>query len=93
MRILIEQTLSASTLNHEIDLLNLGITDLVNNKLSRLLIPEETLMSSMNDIQQILLARYTGFHLVYTDILDVYKYAKFLYANVRKKWHKSVCIY
>ena len=81
MSILNEQTHSASKLNHEIDLLNLGITHLANKKLSPLSIPEETLMSSMNDIQQILRAKYTGFHLVYTDILDVCKYAKFLYAR------------
>ena len=81
MSILINQTHSASKLNHEIDMLNLGITDLVNNKLSPLLIPEETLLSSMTDIQNILQTKYNGFHLVYTDILDVYKYVKFLYAR------------
>ena len=44
----------------------------------------------MNDINQILRAKYPGFHLVYTDILDVYKYVKLLYARNGTNLYVSV---
>ena len=61
--LLSKQVQTSSHINHELDELKIGVADLVNGKLSPLLLPQEALNSTINDIQQILNSKYPGFHL------------------------------
>ncbi|KAL4225411.1 hypothetical protein ACF0H5_016101 [Mactra antiquata] len=56
-----------------------GINDLVEGKLSPKLIPANTMSKTVKDIQQILNDKFQGFHLVYTDISEIYKNVQSLY--------------
>ena len=53
--ILSTQIKSATHINHELDELKTGIIDLVNGKLSPLILPKTVLDSTLTDIQNILI--------------------------------------
>ena len=67
-----KQVQTSSHINHELDELKIGVADLVNGKLSPLLLPQEALNSTINDIQQILNSKYPGFHLNQASPYDIY---------------------
>ncbi|KAL4240352.1 hypothetical protein ACF0H5_001142 [Mactra antiquata] len=81
MDILIDQIKSTSTLNHQLEEFKLGILDLVHGRLSPLLIPEDILQGTLNDIQLLLHSKYTGAHLVVRTIADLYSSCQFLYTR------------
>lgn len=58
-----QQIQTSYHINHELDQLKLGVIDLVNRKLSPLLLPHPVLESTFKDIQQILTTKFPGFHL------------------------------
>ena len=90
LSILIDQIKTSSTLNHELDEFKLGIIDLVNGKLSPLLIPHDVLTSTINDIQTMIQTKFTGFHLSITDVNDVYRNCDFLFARNNTKLYVTL---
>ncbi|MEW8547942.1 MAG: hypothetical protein AB2693_30925, partial [Candidatus Thiodiazotropha sp.] len=81
INLLSQQIKTSSDMNHELDELKIGVTDLVNGKLSPLLLPQSILESTLNDIQNILITRYPGFYLTQPSTANVYSNAKFMYAR------------
>lgn len=81
MSILIDQIQTTSNLNYELEEFKLGVTDLVNGKLSPLLISEDVVLSTLEDIQAILLSKFPGFYLGMDSVHEVYSKCKFLYAR------------
>ena len=81
MSILIKQLRVSGHLNHELDQLSISISNLVNGKLSPILIPSHILKSTLNDIQSILNSKFYGFHIAVKDISDLYHASNYLYAR------------
>lgn len=90
MSILIEQIKSASNLNHELEEFKLGVFDLVNEKLSPLLIPESVVYGTLMDIQNILVTQFNGFRLAVDNVRSVYSTSSFLYARNGTKLYVTV---
>ena len=81
MSLLIEQIKSSENLNHELDELKFGVNNLVNNKLSPLIIPSEVMESTLQDIQNMLESKFHGFHLALKSVNEVYSSCKYLLAR------------
>lgn len=81
MGILIDQIKTNSKLNHELDEFKLGVINLVNEKLSPLLIPQDVMDSTLRDIQQLLQTKYSGFHLSLKTVNEVYSDCNYLFAR------------
>lgn len=81
MDILTDQIKTTSKLNFQLEELKTGIFELVSGKLSPFLVPKQTLLSTLQDIQALLQSRYAGFHLAVNNLGDVYSNCKFLYAR------------
>ena len=79
--LLVKQIEHSNQFNYELEELKLGLIDLVNGKLSPLLISPSTLLATLKDIQKILDKAYPGFHPIYTDVQDVYLASNFLYTR------------
>ena len=79
--LLSQQIQSSSHINHELDELKIGITDLVNGKLSPLLLPQPILSSTINNIQNILNNKYPGFYLNQASPASIYSDSNFLYSR------------
>lgn len=86
---LIDQIKTTTSLTHEIEEFKLGVTYLVNGKLSPLLIPYETMQSTINDISTLVHAKFSGFHLSVTDAKFSYN-TKFVYARNKTKLYVTV---
>lgn len=81
MSLLIDQIQTTSNLQNELSEFKLGVNDLVNKKLSPLLLPEHVISSTLQDIQKLLVTKYPGFHLAVSHVQDVYANCQFLYAR------------
>ena len=81
MSTLINRLRTGSKLNHQLDELKLGASDLANGKLSTLLIPKHVITSTMHDIQQILQTKFHGLHLNIKSINYVYSDFPFVIAR------------
>jgi hypothetical protein len=57
------------------------VFDLVEGKLSPHLSHTNTMSKALHDIQTIIHNKFNGFHLVYTDINDIYENVKTVYAR------------
>lgn len=79
--LLITQLEHSNHLNHELEEFKLGIIDLVEGKLSPLLIQPEHLKAAIHDIQKLLSRNYPGFGLACQDIQNVYSSGNFLFAR------------
>lgn len=79
--LLSKQIQVSSHINHELDELKLGITNLVNGKLSPLLLPKSVLESTFVDIQNILNSKFPGFYLTQPSPETVYASSNFLYVR------------
>lgn len=62
----------------------------VNGKLSPLLLPQEALNSTINDIQQILNSKYPGFHLNQASPADIYSDSNYLYSRNGTKLYITI---
>lgn len=89
--ILSSQIQSDSHINHELDEFKKGISDLVNGKLSPLILQQAALESTLNDIQHILNTQYPGFYLSETTA-DIYAVSNFLYAKNGTKIYLTIKI-
>ena len=87
--ILSTQIKSATHINHELDELKTGIIDLVNGKLSPLILPKTVLDSTLTDIQNILTTKYSGFYLTQTST-EIYASSNFLFARNGTKLYLTV---
>lgn len=67
-----------------------GVLDLVKGKLSIHLIPIKTLSKTVNDIQQILNNKFSGFNLVFTDINEIYQNVQTIYARKGSKLYVAL---
>lgn len=85
------QIQSASHINHELDEFKKGISDLVNGKLSPLILQQTVLEATLNDIQHILNTKYPGFYLSQTTS-DIYAASNFLYARNNTKIYLTLKI-
>ena len=82
MNSLLSQQIQTSThINHELDELKLGVTNLVNGRLSPLILPQSVLESTFIDIQNILNTKFPGFYLTRVSSASVYSSSNFLYAR------------
>ena len=81
MGVLIEQIKTSNTLNHALDEFKLGITSLVNGKLSPLLIPQHFIESTLKDIAVLLQTNFNGFHLTLSAVPNVYSDCKYLFSR------------
>ena len=81
LTLLTSQILKSGHLNTQLEELKLGVLDLVNGKLSPLLIPYEALQEALDAIQKILNQRFNGFHLTHKTLSKIYSSNKFLYAR------------
>ena len=81
MGVLIDQIKTTNTLNHALDEFKLGITFLVNGKLSPLLNPQHVMESTLKDIAFLLQTKFNGFHLTLSTIANVYSDCKYLFAR------------
>lgn len=79
--ILIDQIKTTTNLNYQLEEFKLGVLDLVNQRLSPLLIPEAVLQSALADIHRIIDSQFNGFHLTINSVRDVYSSKSFLYAR------------
>ena len=90
LSLLSQQVQSSSHINHELDELKIGVTDLVNGKLSPLLLPQSVLNSTIVDIQTILHRKYTGFHLNQASPASIYADSNFLYSRNGKNLYITI---
>ena len=67
-----------------------GIFDLVKGKISPHLIPPKTMLQCIQDIQNILHDKFSGFHLIHTDPKEIYKNVQSIYARKGSKLFISV---
>ena len=81
INLLSQQIKTSSIMNHELDELKIGVTDLVNGKLSPLILPQSVLKSTLRDIQNILITRYPGFYLTQPSPAHIYSNVNFMYAR------------
>ncbi|XP_053372746.1 uncharacterized protein LOC128546347 [Mercenaria mercenaria] len=81
MDILIDEIKTTSKLNIQLEEFKIGISNLVDGKLSPFLISEDLLRNTLKDIQTLLETKYTGFHLAFRNIADVYSNCKLLFAR------------
>ena len=72
INLLTQQIKTSIIMNHELDELKIGLTDLVNGKLSPLILPQLVLESTLKDIQNILIIRYPGFYLTQPSPAHIY---------------------
>ena len=79
--LLLRQLRVSNTINHELDELKIAIVNLANGKLSPLLLPLDTLQNTLNDIQNILATKYTGFFVSINSAAQMYHDAKFIYTR------------
>ena len=79
--ILTKQIQNSNHLNHQLDEIKLGIIDLVKGKLSPMILPPELLQTTINDIQKLLNSKYPEFYVAHTQVDQIYKSDKFLYAR------------
>ncbi|KAL4231903.1 hypothetical protein ACF0H5_009479 [Mactra antiquata] len=70
MGIYVEQLEAASTFAEQLLEFKMGVMDLVNGKLSPLLVPTSIMSSTLADIQNIMLTKYNGFQLSVSSIND-----------------------
>jgi len=90
--LLIQQLTVSNTINKELEDLKLGVLDLVNGKLSPLLIPIDVLQSTLNDVHTILSQNYSGFHISLDSATDLYQNAHFLYTRKQSVLYLTVKI-
>lgn len=79
--VLVHQLQNANALNHQLDELKLGILDLANGRLSPLIIPLDTLQSTLNNVQSILSKKYPGFYVATIAAAEMYQNSNFLYTR------------
>ena len=79
--ILTKQIQNSNHLNHQLDEIKLGIIDLVKGKLSPLILPPELIQTTINDIQKLLNSKYPEFYVAHTQVDQIYKSDKSLYAR------------
>ena len=91
LSILALQIKTASHINHELDEFKIGITNLVNGKLSPLLLPQSSLESTLTEIQKILDLKYPGFHVSQTPA-NIYTSSNFLYVRNGTKLYLTIKI-
>lgn len=92
MGILIDQIKTCNSLNHAVEEFKLGIFDLLNGKLTPLLLPTSVLESTLTDIKSLLVSKYHGFHLNLKSVQDVYSQSKFLAARNGTKLYVTLKI-
>lgn len=90
MGILIDQINTANSLLNEFEEMKLGVLDLLNGKLSPLLIKETDIQETLSNIKSLLLTKYNGFHLAVYSIADVYSDCKFLFARNGTKLYITI---
>ena len=88
--LLSKQVQSSSHINHELGELKVGVTNLVNGKLSPLLLPQPILSSTINNVQQILNNKYPGFHLNQASPASLYSDSNFLYSRNGTKLYITI---
>ena len=88
MSVLTGQIQTSAQLSHQLEELKLGVSDLMNGKLSPLLIPQHVMSSTMQDIQEILNTKFHGFHVNIHNINHIYSDCQFLVARNNSK----VCV-
>ncbi|MES9881484.1 MAG: envelope fusion protein [Sedimenticola sp.] len=79
--LLLTQIEHSNHLNHELEELKLGILDLVMGKLSPLLIPSSVMQNTIHHIQKVIDAKYTGFHLSFESVQQIYDACPFLFTR------------
>ena len=79
--LLTQQVQTSNHINHALDELKLGVTNLVNGKLSPLLLPQSVLNSTFINIQNILNAKFPGFYLTKASPASIYSSSNFLYTR------------
>lgn len=79
--ILIDQIQASTSLNQELEEFKLGIISLLNGKLSPLLIPQDVMLSTIDDIKKLIQLKFPNFHLGISDIKGIYTNCKFLFAR------------
>ena len=90
MGLLIDQVKTSTKLNHAFDQFKDGIISLVNGKLSPLLIPEDIMQSTFQDINMLLQTKFNGFHLTLDSVNEIYAASKFLYARNNTKIYITI---
>ena len=90
MGLLIDQVKTSTKLNHALDQFKDGIISLVNGKLSPLLIPEDIMQSTFQDINMLLQTKFNGFHLTLDSVNEIYAASKFLYARNNTKIYITI---
>ena len=75
---LASQINQSSHLNHLLDEYKNGIVSLAEGELSPIIIPANIMEQTMSDIQNLLSTKYSGFHLTYKNVNQVYSQSKFL---------------
>ena len=88
--LLSQQVQTSSHINHELDEFKIGVADLVNGKLSPLLLPQEALSSTIKDIQEILNSKFPGFHLNQASPTDIYSDSNYLYSRNGTKLYITI---
>ena len=81
MSILTNQVQTTTTLVTSFEELKFGIFDLLRGRLSPLLIPENILQDTLNDIHMLLQQKYPGFHLSMKHANEVYSSCDLLYSR------------
>lgn len=81
LSVLFDQITSAEKVRNILNNLQNAVIDLINGKLSPVLIPSDVLESALTNIQKILDEKYNGFHLTHTDPDEIYKSSKFVFAK------------
>ncbi|KAH3809067.1 hypothetical protein DPMN_137430 [Dreissena polymorpha] len=79
--ILIDQIKDTSSIHYELEEFKLGVLDLINGKLSPLLITESVLHKTIADIQILLHDKYPGLFLAIFNTKDIYLMNDFLFAR------------
>ena len=81
MGLLIDQVRTSTQLNHALDQFTDGIISLINGKLSPLLIPEDAMHNTLQDIRMMLHTKFNGFHITLDSVNDIYSSCKYMYAR------------
>jgi hypothetical protein len=92
MGILVDQIETCNSLNNAVEEFKLGVFDMLNEKLTPLLLPTSVLESTLSDIESFLSTNYTGFYLNLKSVQDIYAQSKFLAARNGTKLYVTLKI-
>ncbi|XP_060591477.1 uncharacterized protein LOC132746373 [Ruditapes philippinarum] len=87
---LASQINQSSHLNHLLDEYKNGIVSLAEGELSPIIIPSNIMQQTMSDIQNLLSTKYSGFHLTYKNVNQVYSQSKFVCGRFNNSIYISV---